>query len=94
MLLLVLFNCIATAFLPGEVVELKRQNVDINPEYGDSLDVEMFTVHLMFEKIPVEGRPVASNSSNKNNNINANGTLPQYHTQTRSAFEAGLDEVS
>jgi hypothetical protein len=40
-----------TAFLPCEVVELKRQNVDINPDYTDSLDAELFTVHLMFEKV-------------------------------------------
>lgn len=43
-----------TAFLPCEVVELKRQNVDINPEYSDSLDSELFTVHLMFEKPSAE----------------------------------------
>lgn len=45
---------IHTAFLPCEVVELKRQNVDINPEYSDSLDSELFTVHLMFEKPSAE----------------------------------------
>ena len=43
-----------TAFLPCEVVELKRQNVDINPEYSESLDSELFTVHLMFEKPTAE----------------------------------------
>ena len=42
------------AFLPCEVVELKRQNVDINPEYSESLDSELFTVHLMFEKPTAE----------------------------------------
>lgn len=36
------------------MVELKRQNVDINPEYSDSLDSELFTVHLMFEKPSAE----------------------------------------
>ena len=43
-----------SAFRPCEVVELKRQNVDINPEYSDSLDSELFTVHLMFEKPTAE----------------------------------------
>ena len=44
----------SAAFLPCEVVELKRQNVDINPEYSESLDSELFTVHLMFEKPTAE----------------------------------------
>lgn len=28
--------------------------MDINPEYSDSLDSELFTVHLMFEKPTAE----------------------------------------
>ena len=48
------FFSFSAAFLPCEVVELKRQNVDINPEYSESLDNELFTVHLMFEKPTAE----------------------------------------
>ena len=48
------FFSFSSAFLPCEVVELKRQNVDINPEYSESLDHELFTVHLMFEKPTAE----------------------------------------
>ena len=69
----------STAFLPPEVVELKRQNVDVNPEYSDSLDVELFAVHLMFEKA-VGDAP--------------RGEFRPYRLQGREAFEAGLDEIS
>ena len=69
----------STAFLPPEVVELKRQNVDVNPEYSESLDVELFAVHLMFE--PATGEPPRCE-------------YRAYRTQGRDAFEAGLDEIS
>jgi hypothetical protein len=36
--------------MPCEKVELHRENVDINPEYIDSLDSQFFKVNLMFEK--------------------------------------------
>ena len=79
------------AFLPFEVVELKRQNVDVNPEYSDSLDAELFTVHLMFEKpsaatkeaMEAEGGPVR---------LSPGAVLPPRRVG-REAFEAGLDEV-
>ena len=79
------------AFSPFEVVELKRQNVDVNPEFSDSLDAELFTVHLMFEKpsaatkeaMEAEGGPVR---------LSPGAVLPPRRVG-REAFEAGFDEV-
>ncbi len=87
------------AFLPCEVVELKRQNVDVNPEYSDSLDAELFTVHLMFEKA-VGMLPGADDESRRDGNGDAvvarkslPSLLPNRHSVGKDAFEAGLDEV-
>lgn len=71
----------STAFLTSEVIELKRQNVDINPEYSDSLDNELFTVHLMFEK------------SQEKDNVKR---LPENNVGGKlssSYFESGISEV-
>ncbi len=77
-----------TAFMPCDVVELKRQNVDVNPDYGESLDVELFTVHLMFEK------PMCLVSPNTPSRISSSDVLPSYKFNNRDAFELGLDEIS
>ena len=77
-----------TAFMPCDVVELKRQNVDVNPDYGESLDVELFTVHLMFEK------PLCLVSPNTPSRISSSDVLPSYKFNNRDAFELGLDEIS
>ena len=69
----------SSAFLPPEVVELKRQNVDVNPEYSDSLEVDMFAVHLMFEA--AVGDP-------------PRGEHRAYQLEGKIAFEWGLDEIS
>ena len=37
------------AFLSSEVMELRHYHVDLNPVYAESIDVDHFTVHLMFE---------------------------------------------
>lgn len=72
-----------TVFMPGETVELKHDAVDINPEYAESLDVEMFTMKLFFE------RSVNTDDANRL----TPGRLT-YHQMGVSAFEAGLDELS
>ena len=77
-----------TAFMPCDVVELKRQNVDVNPDYGESLDVELFTVHLMFEK------PMCLVSPNTPSRISSSDVLPSYKFNNKDAFELGLDEIS
>ena len=69
-------------FMPGETVELKHDLVDINPEYAESLDVEMFTMKLFFER---------SLSSDDERRLRP-GRLT-YHQMGVGAFEAGLDEV-
>jgi hypothetical protein len=72
-----------TAFLPPDVVELSKQNVDLNPEYADSLEDAVFSMHLMFDMVEeaslskVEFREFAES----------------YQLRGREAFEAGLDEV-
>ena len=40
---------VGIAFLSSEVMELRHYHVDLNPVYAESIDVDHFTVHLMFE---------------------------------------------
>ena len=78
------------------MVELKRQNVDINPEYSDSLDAELFTVHLMFEKPTAETAADAAADFGRSNSV-----LPTFASyscnvpgqQGSLAFERGLEEI-
>lgn len=35
--------------MTGEKLELRAPEVDINPQYADSLEIEAFTMHLAFE---------------------------------------------
>ena len=42
------FTFIFIGFLPTEIIELRKHHVDVNPEYTDSLDPELFMVHVMF----------------------------------------------
>ena len=75
------------------MVELKRQNVDINPEYSDSLDAELFTVHLMFEKPTAETAADAASDFGRSNSV-----LPTFASYTLAqhgslAFERGLEEI-
>jgi hypothetical protein len=37
------------AFMTGEKIELRAHEVDINPQYADSMEIETFTMHLSFE---------------------------------------------
>lgn len=95
----------STAFLPNEVVVLKHFNCDINPQYLDSLDTELFTVHLMFGTNPDDDQSRKDNKK-KNQTMAKEGaitptnkdleklSLPVYHTPGVDAFEAGLDEIS
>jgi hypothetical protein len=74
------------AFLSEEILELKTPDVDVNPQYCDSLDVEIFTVHLMFETNP----SLTPKQKIKDNEIIKLPTFPKIGVE---AFEAGLDEV-
>lgn len=77
----------STAFLPCEVVELRLQNVDFNPEYSSSLDTDQFTVHLMFEEssVTLEGDFFGL----------SNCVLQTYPSSVHSstAFDRGLEEI-
>ncbi len=73
------------AFLSEEVLELKYVDVDINPQYADSLDIEIFTVHLMFENDP---SLIARANIGKQKQ-----QLLQLPKRGLEAFEAGLCEV-
>jgi len=69
-----------TGLLAPEVVELRKQNVDVNPEYEESLDVELFTVQLILEPC----------SEGKADFIASECRL----TASTNVFESGLDEIS
>lgn len=75
--------CIA-AFINGEIV-LKRNNIDVNPQYAESLDFDLFVVHLIFGtgENPYESKKYSGDLRH---------TAP-YHKPGRASFEAGLDEV-
>ena len=81
--------------------------MDLNPVYADSIDIDHFTVHLMFE-IPQSTRPQLPVVGNTNLSSNSNfidpplppdsppsgDSLKPYFKPGLSAFEAGLDEVT
>lgn len=76
----------STAFVGEEVIDLRSADVDINPQYLDSIDQESFVVHLMFESIP---------SKDSNATFASQGPkLPHYPRAGLESFEAGLDELS
>mmetsp|Transcript_3581 Transcript_3581/g.5570 ORF Transcript_3581/g.5570 Transcript_3581/m.5570 type:complete len:1660 (+) Transcript_3581:100-5079(+) len=74
----------STAFLPPDVVELCKQNVDINPEYADFLDDTMFSVHLKFNCADERALQKIENKEFANS----------YQLRGIEAFESGLDEIS
>lgn len=75
-------------------MELKRQNVDVNPEYSDSLDSDLFTVHLMFEKVSASGIDLTLEGKKEGGGRQLPlAMLPNRHQSGKEAFEAGLDEV-
>ncbi len=65
------------------MVELSKQNVDLNPEYAYSLEDTVFSMHLMFE-------PVDESSLSKSE---YREFAESYQLRGREAFESGLDEV-
>ncbi len=76
-----MFNLV---FLPRDVVRLDYGSVDINPEYAKSLDVDIFTMDLMFENS-------SFNEDDQSKRLNLSSF--SYHGLGKGAFEAGLDEV-
>lgn len=69
--------------------------MDVNKAYSDSLDAELFTVHLMFEE-PVPDNLLPETSPQKGVFGRSNFVLPTYTSPSRRgglAFEIGLDEV-
>jgi hypothetical protein len=70
-----------------EVLELKHADIDVNPDYADSLDVEIFAVHLMFESSPELLPPLSPARPDLLTR------LPAFPSMGLDAFEAGLDEV-
>jgi hypothetical protein len=70
-----------------EILELKSPDVDVNPQYCESLDVEIFTVHLMFENNP----SLAPKQRIKESELCKLEVFPRKGIEV---FEAGLDEVS
>ncbi|CAE7806793.1 unnamed protein product, partial [Symbiodinium microadriaticum] len=74
--------CFAAAFLPPDCIELSKLNVDINPEYVDSLDDGAFSVHLLFEAANEKALEKVENREFANT----------YQLRGKEAFESGLDE--
>lgn len=74
----------STAFLPADVIELSKINVDINPEYSDSIDASTFSAHLMLE----------TPSQAALQKIENQALTLIYQLKGKDAFEAGLDELS
>ena len=72
------------AFLSEEIIELRNVDVDINPQYADSIDVEIFKLHLMFDQA----------ARNENPPPNHLTTLLPYTVLGPDSFRSGLDEVS
>jgi hypothetical protein len=68
-----------TGFLPCEVIELRQQNIDVNPDYAENIDQDLFSVHLMLET-----------SMNKD----YSKYLPDLNFSTNKSFTLGLEEVS
>jgi hypothetical protein len=77
--------CVTVGFLPPDVIELSKRNVDVNPEYSDSLEDATFTVHLMFDAVSEAVMQRAK--AEKTQFVDA------YQLRGHAAFEAGLDEV-
>lgn len=71
------------------MLELRHHDVDVNPDYADHFDIEIFSMHLVFEMREV-GEPT-NDSAIDNGNIRRLPLLPRVGLD---AFEAGLDEVS
>jgi hypothetical protein len=72
-----------TRFLNEEIIELKKHSIDVNPEYDSSLDIDLFNIHIMFEK-----------STNIGNSKLNNQIIKYYINNTMDSFEVGLDEIS
>lgn len=70
-------------------MELKYQHVDLNPVYADSIDTDLFTVHLMFE-VPHSSNAINNTVSSPESSKEC---LKPYFKPGLAAFEAGLDEV-
>ncbi len=71
------------AFLMDEVIELHHTDVDINPQYAESLDTEIFKVHLMFD----------NTNRNESSLPNQMISLPTFAALGPDSFRSGLDEV-
>jgi hypothetical protein len=66
-----------SAFLSTEICELHHSDVDINPQYSDSIDTAIFTMHLMFQ----------------HNRSECTQLLPPFPSLGVDSFTSGLDEV-
>ncbi len=75
-----------------EVVDLRYSDVDLNPQYSDSIDLELLAVHLMFETNP-SLISLQNNTNYAELNARKQMLLPPYPKMGIEAFEAGLDEV-
>lgn len=64
-------------------MELRNVDVDINPQYAESLDAEIFKLHLMFDNSARNENPAANQAS----------VLPVYARLGPESFQSGLDEV-
>eukprot|EP01034_Spumella_vulgaris_P023840 gene23840-30115_t len=75
----------STAFIPPKVMSLASENVDINPQYADAIDVELFKVQILFSN---DGVAEGDRKDGKWSQ------LPKYSKLGIEAFQGGLEELS
>lgn len=79
--------------MPTEILELKHYHVDVNPQYADSIEADVFKIHMMFE---TDESVLESIRAHQDPSVVANKVyhqLPDFIKDGRDAFEIGLDEV-
>lgn len=83
--LLLYYFLLYSVFLSDEVIDLRHSDVDINPQYSESIDIELLRMHLMLESDPAL---IGQEDSSAKESL-----LPPFARMGLEAFEAGLDEV-
>ena len=86
------------AFLTGEKLELRAEDVDINPNYTESIEIETFAMHLAFEDTFSSVDEADASKGKGRQQVHAldldkQRCLAPYNNPGIAGFEAGLDEV-
>lgn len=71
-------------------MSLTSANVDINPQYADSIDVELFKVQILFSEGYEQQQDETAGACKRNGKWTQ---LPRYSRLGIEAFQEGLEEV-